>query len=165
MVVSPQRLTRWPSYVRDRHAAITYTTPRDAPRAGGGSCGGDSNGLLPAHDTDAFWLTPAPLALVCSVIGILRPTWFPPRDGARERRLVLTVVICTVVAPASQTRQFSILRSAIRRCVPNGSCSMPVSQTPCRPGSTPTSRCRRRNSSTTCAQSGAGYSVMPARTT
>ncbi|PBA70775.1 hypothetical protein CKJ76_15965 [Mycobacterium avium] len=31
MVVSPQRLTRWPSYVRDRHAAITYTTPRDAP--------------------------------------------------------------------------------------------------------------------------------------
>ncbi len=32
MVVSPQRLTRWPSYVRDRHAAITYTTPRDAPR-------------------------------------------------------------------------------------------------------------------------------------
>ncbi|MBZ4513273.1 hypothetical protein GBO22_24265, partial [Mycobacterium avium subsp. hominissuis] len=23
--------TRWPSYVRDRHAAITYTTPRDAP--------------------------------------------------------------------------------------------------------------------------------------
>ncbi|TXA40507.1 hypothetical protein DKM27_18770 [Mycobacterium tuberculosis variant bovis] len=44
--------------------------------------------------------------MVCSVIGILRPTWFPPRDGARERRLVLTVVICTVVAPASQTRQF-----------------------------------------------------------
>ncbi|BCO68775.1 hypothetical protein MINTM007_33860 [Mycobacterium intracellulare] len=33
MVVSPQRLTRWPSYVRDRHAAITYTTPRDAPLA------------------------------------------------------------------------------------------------------------------------------------
>ncbi|PBA00806.1 hypothetical protein CKJ66_15895 [Mycobacterium avium] len=33
MVVSPQRLTRWPSYVRDRHAAITYTTPRDAPHA------------------------------------------------------------------------------------------------------------------------------------
>ncbi|PBA69937.1 hypothetical protein CKJ76_19520 [Mycobacterium avium] len=32
MVVSPQRLTRWPSYVRDRHAAITYTTPRDAPQ-------------------------------------------------------------------------------------------------------------------------------------
>ncbi|MBZ4513145.1 IS256 family transposase, partial [Mycobacterium avium subsp. hominissuis] len=26
-------LTRWPSYVRDRHAAITYTTPRDAPKA------------------------------------------------------------------------------------------------------------------------------------
>ncbi|GAB5011529.1 hypothetical protein MAHJHV63_40110 [Mycobacterium avium subsp. hominissuis] len=36
MVVSPQRLTRWPSYVRDRHAAITYTTPRDAPDATGG---------------------------------------------------------------------------------------------------------------------------------
>ncbi|PBA67786.1 hypothetical protein CKJ55_01905 [Mycobacterium avium] len=36
MVVSPQRLTRWPSYVRDRHAAITYTTPRDAPFETGG---------------------------------------------------------------------------------------------------------------------------------
>ncbi|GAB4946211.1 hypothetical protein MAHJHV50_49190 [Mycobacterium avium subsp. hominissuis] len=37
MVVSPQRLTRWPSYVRDRHAAITYTTPRDAPFSGSGN--------------------------------------------------------------------------------------------------------------------------------
>ncbi|TXA42991.1 hypothetical protein DKM27_03495 [Mycobacterium tuberculosis variant bovis] len=32
MVVSPQRLTRWPSYVRDRHAAITYTTPGTLPQ-------------------------------------------------------------------------------------------------------------------------------------
>ncbi|MBZ4510759.1 hypothetical protein GBO22_11035, partial [Mycobacterium avium subsp. hominissuis] len=35
-------LTRWPSYVRDRHAAITYTTPRDAPLDRGFDDGADS---------------------------------------------------------------------------------------------------------------------------
>ncbi|PBA63950.1 hypothetical protein CKJ55_24850 [Mycobacterium avium] len=55
MVVSPQRLTRWPSYVRDRHAAITYTTPRDAPTPN--MCVG-SRGLFRNGHRDYRWTWP-----------------------------------------------------------------------------------------------------------
>ncbi|TXA42102.1 hypothetical protein DKM27_08540 [Mycobacterium tuberculosis variant bovis] len=68
MVVSPQRLTRWPSYVRDRHAAITYTTPRDAPPEGTSRAPWRRSSMryISCRPTTAAWCRPSIWLPTCS---------------------------------------------------------------------------------------------------
>ncbi|BCP31946.1 hypothetical protein MINTM026_29160 [Mycobacterium intracellulare] len=98
MVVSPQRLTRWPSYVRDRHAAITYTTPRDAPGCTEDDVVAATAALAPSIELIDTRITDWKIAL-CDTIAdnassagfVLGEARVPPRDlDAKAIDTVLT---------------------------------------------------------------------------